>query len=238
MQRLKNLDAQRAERRHMGFARRGNVDREMQDQRAATAEDHNPVGHQQCLVDIVRDQNGSRPRVAHHLQQQALHIGTGEFVERTEGFVEQQRARLAGEAAGQRDALRHAAGQLSRRIVTGMLEAHLGERRVDAFAAGGARQVRLTGKAETERDVPIHRQPGQQARILKGERHIGTGAANRFAINQNSAAGGLLQTCNDAQQRGFAGAARPQYRHQFSGPHAQVDGVQHMPVRVAEANFA
>jgi hypothetical protein len=128
-----------------------------------------------------------------------LHIGARELVKRAERLVEQQRAGLAGEAAGQRDTLRHTARQLPRCVMMGMPETHLGERGTDALAPRGTRQVRLTGKAESERNVSFDGQPRQQARILEGERYIGTWAANGFTVNQNPAARGLLQTRDDAQ---------------------------------------
>ena len=58
------------------------------------------------------DQHRRRTLLTVDLKQQVLHIGTGHFIQRTEGLIQQQHLGLARQATSQRGALGHAAGQL------------------------------------------------------------------------------------------------------------------------------
>ena len=78
------------------------------------------------------------------LAQLALHLGAGLHVERRERLVEQQRRRLAGQRAGERDALRLAAGELPR-----MAPGELGQRRA---ARATSRQPPAPRAAVTPRE--------------------------------------------------------------------------------------
>ena len=56
----------------------------------ARAEHENPIGQEQCFVDVVRDQQDGRARLADQVAQCILQRHPRQRIERTERFVEQQ----------------------------------------------------------------------------------------------------------------------------------------------------
>src|SRR5947208_12625308 len=109
------------------------------------------------------DEDGRRLVIAHDLKQQMLHLLPRDLVERAEWFVEQQDFRCARKAAGERCALRHAAGQLIRVKAAGMAETDLVDGGIHTRTTLWRRQLRLMLEIETEGDVALQRQPRQQA---------------------------------------------------------------------------
>jgi hypothetical protein len=210
----------------------------LRDQRAVRAEQHDTVGDQQGLVDIMRHEHRSRVRIPHHLDEQALHVGARDFVERAERFVQQQRARLAREAAGKRRALRHAARQLAWHISACMCQADFVQRRRDALAPFAARKRRLFREAEAKAHVTFNRQPRQQARILECQCDIGTGPRERFSVDEHLAGSGLEQPGKNAQQGRFARSARTQHRDEFACLDAQIELTQHGSPAITQRDAA
>jgi hypothetical protein len=72
------------------------------------------VAHHQRLFDRVRDEQQREAHLVPQREQLLLHLAARERVERGEGLVHQQHARLHGERAGNGHALLHAAGELVR----------------------------------------------------------------------------------------------------------------------------
>ncbi|CRO84330.1 hypothetical protein PAERUG_E6_London_17_VIM_2_12_12_00638 [Pseudomonas aeruginosa] len=175
-------------------------------------------------------------------QQQLLHVGAGHFVQRAERFVEQQHFRLPRQAAGQRGALGHAAGELRRVAGTGMFQADRGDRLVDAGLAGGRVEVRLAGEIEAEGDVLLQVQPGQQAGVLERHRDARMRSAQGLAEYPHAAGGRLLQAGQHAQQAGLADAAGTEDRDHLAGAQAQFEIAEHrLPAgtaRIAEGDPA
>ena len=68
------------------------IDRPAPDERSPVAEQHDLIRDQQRFVEIVRDEQRGCARAPHRVDQKALHVGARDFIERTKGFVEQQRA--------------------------------------------------------------------------------------------------------------------------------------------------
>src|SRR5438445_9384971 len=90
----------------------GDVD-DLADGCRARAEEHNPVTEQQCLVDIVRDEQDRGLVAAPDRDQQLLHFRASLGVERAEGLVHEHHPRLGGQGSGELDALSHSPGKLS-----------------------------------------------------------------------------------------------------------------------------
>src|SRR3954469_7664471 len=85
-------------------------------------EDSRPVGHPEALQD--------RPQFL-----------AGELVERAEGFVEQEQARLVDQGAAEIGALKHAAGELPGIAAAESLEADLLQQDIGLVAELGAAQL-------------------------------------------------------------------------------------------------
>ena len=81
---------------------------------ALGAEQDDPVGERERLVDVVRDEQDRRRLRGVDVEQQILHRQARQGVEGTERLVEQQDAGAACEGASERGALGHATGDLAR----------------------------------------------------------------------------------------------------------------------------
>ena len=80
----------------------------------ALVQDDDAVGEFERLLLVVGDEDGGVAGLVVDLAQPAAQLAADLGVERAEGLVEQQQARLDGQRAGQRDALALAAGELGR----------------------------------------------------------------------------------------------------------------------------
>src|SRR5581483_5903140 len=199
----------------VAIARAGNVDRAAEPHAAAGQHQH-AVGEDQRLVDVVGDQQHRGAVPAPQPQHQRVHGDPGQRVERAERLVEQQQAGLADQGAGERGALRLAAGQGEWPGVRLGGEADLGER---LFRDGG-----WIWCAQAERDVRRDAAPGEQAGFLErdGDR----------AAHLEFARGVRIQAGQRAQQRGLAGAADPEQRDELALRDVEVQVVEH--ARAAE----
>ena len=93
----------------------------------------------------------------------------------------------------------------------------------DRCALGGGQPL----EARAVFDVALHRQPGEQGVGLKDHAAIRAGLGDRLAVEQDAAAVGADQPGDDAQQRRFAAAARPDDADKFAVIHVQrevIDG--------------
>src|SRR5690606_10062433 len=140
------------------------------------ANEDDAVGHGQGLVDVVGDQHRRRAVLLGDAQQQALHVAAGGFVERAEGFVEQQYFWLACQAARQGGALGHAAGKLGGIALGRLGQVDVGDGGGDPGLFLGLAYLRLMLEVEAEADVLFKVQPGQQAGVLEHEAEPGVGA--------------------------------------------------------------
>ncbi len=101
---------------------------------AAGVEDRHAVGQLHGLVLVVGDEDRGLAGALVDLAQPAAQVAAHAGVERAEGLVEQQHARLDGERAGQRHALALAARQLRRVAPLQPAELHEVEQRQHAAA--------------------------------------------------------------------------------------------------------
>ena len=122
-----------------------------------------------------------------HAQDELLDRFPGQRVERAEGFVHQQQARVGGERPREAHALLHPAGKLEHRAGLEPLEAD--ERQ--AVARGGA-ALRLCDAAqfEAEGGVVDHVEPRQQGVLLEHHAAVGAGAGDGGAVEADLPLGG------------------------------------------------
>jgi hypothetical protein len=91
------------------------------------AHHHHAAAHEHRLVDVVGDEEHGLALRFPDAQQQFLHQLARLVVERAEGLVHQQHARVVGQRTGQRGALLHAARQLLGVVVLEAPQAHLAD---------------------------------------------------------------------------------------------------------------
>ena len=80
----------------------------------AAVDDEDPVGEDQRLLDVVRDEEDRLRLLAPELEQHVVQAAPGEVVERAERLVHQPHVGAGGEHGRERDALAHAARELAR----------------------------------------------------------------------------------------------------------------------------
>ena len=78
----------------------------------AVAQDHDPVAELERLGEVVGDEHHRLADLVVQPDDLVLHVAADQRVEGRERLVEEQHRRVAGERAGQADALLHAAGEL------------------------------------------------------------------------------------------------------------------------------
>src|SRR5438552_151110 len=175
-------------------------------------EDGAPRGDPQRQTRILLDEEDGGP--AESDLAQLLEHGAGHLrVQPQRRLVEKQQSRLSQERAPEREHLLLAAGKRVRLLARPLCEN--GEHRVDGLEIAAA-----AGRApETELEVLGHRQLAEEPAILRNVDHTHAGdvlrrpALDALAVQLDDALLGLvLQKPGDgAQQRGLAGAVRPEH---------------------------
>jgi hypothetical protein len=183
------------------------------------------VGQAHRLFLVVGDQDRGDAELPLQPLDLDLHVEPQVLVERPEGLVEQQDARLHRERAGERDALLLAARELAGHAVGERLELHGGEHARDPLADQVARGV---PGAQAVGDVLVHRHVREQRVVL--EHHADVAAArgqviDGAAVHPDAARGGHDEAADDPQQRGLATAARAQQGDQLARLDGQADAV-------------
>ncbi len=144
------------------------------------------------------------------------HLG----VERPEGFIEQQHARLDRQRAGERDALALPAGELRRVTVGQPVELHQFQQAMHAAAdLGLVRALAPRLHAQAEGHVLEHRHVAEQRVVLEHEADLAfayMGVGGVLAFEDDAPGVRRLQPGDDPQQRGLAAARRPQQGDQFT----------------------
>jgi hypothetical protein len=163
-------------------------------------------------------------------QQLALELLSGERIERAERLVHQQDAGIVGEHARNGDALLHAAGELVRVAIGGALEAYEFHELVGDRLHLGARQPPL---ARAEADVLAHRHPGEQRVVLEHHAAVAAGAADALAVDEDLAAGWLLEAGDDAQHSGLAAAGSADQTDELALRDGRIDAAERFDLAVA-----
>ena len=206
---------------------------------------HGLIAHHQTVAqrdDAVR-MRGQRGVVRHHhqrrafppveFQQQFEHLLAGLAIQIAGRLIGQQNRRLRDERAGQRHALLLAAGKLHRIVVQAVRQADAREQfpRARGHFRTRARQFRR------QQDILFRGQSRNQLERLKNEtdlapahfRHAVFGKpGNIFAIEQNLAAGGVVEAREQAEQRALAASRRPHDGDELAARDRQIDATQNL----------
>ncbi|EGY02120.1 hypothetical protein AZA_21096 [Nitrospirillum viridazoti Y2] len=207
------------------------------------------VGNAGRLLHIVRDDGDAV--VGLQLIHQLLDLGGGDGVQRRGRLVQQQHGRTHGHGAGDAQALLLAAGQRQAALAQLVLDLGpqrgLAQRLFHAHVHIGAAQLLIQPDAvgdvvvdrhgEGRRLLEHHADAGaQQVQILLGRQQV-------LTIQQHLALGPLVgvevvDTVQDAQQRGLAAAGRPDEGRHPLVEQRQVDVTQGVEAAVVEVQVA
>ena len=125
------------------------------------------IGDRECLLLIVRHQNGGRATCLQDLTDFVTQALSQLDVETGKRFIHQQQRRSGRECTGQRYALLLAAGKLVRVMSCPWCEAHQIEHFLNASGTLGG-----TGGSQPECDVALHREMRKQCVVLEHEADV------------------------------------------------------------------
>ncbi len=196
----------------------------------ALAHDDDAVGKLQRFLLVVSDEDGGVAGAIVKLAQPAAQFLADLGIERAEGFVEQQDARLDRHGAGQCHTLALAAGKLVRIALFEPRKLdHIEEVR-DALADLGLGRAAGGGaNLQAEADVLGHRHMPEQGVMLEHEADIAIlhgMMRGIFRAEEDLAVGWKIQPCDQPQERRLAGTGRTKQRDQFAGRDFQRHVVQ------------
>ena len=196
----------------------------------ALVHDDDAVGDFQRLLLVVGDEDRGDVDLVMQRAQPFAQLFPHLRIERAEGLVEQQDARLDRERAGQRDALALAAGELARIAVGKPVELHEIEQLLDPRAD---RRLVLPDRArlhaQAEGDVLEHAHVAEQRVVLEHEADVTFARALRqrvLAVEGDFAGIRPVEAGDDPQQRGLAGAGGAEQREQLAVIDLEVDTVE------------
>jgi hypothetical protein len=173
------------------------------------------VAHHQRLFDGVRDEQQREAHLVPQLEQLLLHLAARERVERGEGLVHQQHARLHRQRAGNGHALLHAARELVRVHVGELGQADLVQ--VVQRALGRFLLAQRARGEQREHDVLLHRLPRRQlVELLEHDDAVGAGCVTRWPSRRISPSTGGDEARHGLQQRRLA-ATRGAEQHEAVG---------------------
>ena len=200
-------------RHHLVGARARQRDRNAVDDPSGPRRHHQHfVGQVDRLGQAVGDEHDGLARGRPDAQQLVAHGHARLLVERGERLVHQQHRRVLDQAAGDGDALLHAARKLVRIARAEAVEAH---KREHGFGAPSALLAWGAAQAEREFDVVERREPRKQARLLEDHADaLWIGIGNRAPVAQDLAFGLGPQSGQHHQQRSLAAAARADDHHE------------------------
>jgi hypothetical protein len=135
----------------------------------ALVHQHHLVGHFQRFFLVVGDEDAGDVQFVMQAAQPAAQFLAHLGIERAEGFVQQQHARLHGQRAGQRDTLALAARELRRIAVGQPVQLHQLQQALDLLADDRLRGRCARLHAQAEGDVLEHRHVLEQRIVLEHE---------------------------------------------------------------------
>src|ERR1700691_676961 len=100
---------------------------------------------------------------------------------------------------------------------------HKRKRVVDA----GVLLLQHTARLKPGGDVLPDRGPGKQRGILKDEDARWIRSGDHLTIDQNASIGWLLKPRDKTQQRRLSASRWAEQRHEISGCHAEIDGIEY-----------
>lgn len=173
---------------------------------------------------VVGDEQRGKATAAPQAFDEAVHFDAGERIERAQGFIEQQQARVVHQGTRQGHTLALAARQACGPFAQAITQAHAGQH-IGGCAALGGRQA--------QGHVVGHAFPGQQARVLEHDAGAVAQAAHAVAVDADGAARDRLQPRHQAQQRALAATAAAHDGDEFARLDDQVGLVEHAARAVA-----
>ena len=163
---------------------------------------------------------------AHHLP----HVLAQFDVDAGGRLVEEQNLRLVRQRLGDQHAPLHAAGQRHDLLILLVPQRHVLEHLLDE-----RRIVRLAEQPAAEGAGRPHRLEGVGGQFLRHQAdHGARGAVVAdvvVAVHRHRAGGRIDDAADDADQRGLAGAVRPEQRENLAAPDLQVDALQRLEAR-------
>ena len=175
----------------------------------ARGHDEQAFAEEQGFFHAVGDEDDRLAGVAPQLQDQGLHLLPRQRVQRPQRLVHQDELRVVGEAAGQGDALLHAARQLVDRLVPEPLEADGVEQ---VLHPGGDLAGRCAAHLRAEADVLGDVQPLEQRALLEHHPALRRGGGDLVRAEHRLPAGGGEESGEDVEKGGLAAPRRPEHR--------------------------
>ena len=174
------------------------------------------------FVEVVGHEDHGGAAGRHQRQHLVLQSLPRHRVQRAERLVHQKRLRLLRQAAGDLQALLHAAGHFGRVFAGVAGQADGAQQFLDAGRALGRRHA---AGFQRQRDVARRGAPRQQrlAVILEHDRDLAARLAHRLAVEIHLAAGRLVEPCRQPQRRGLAAAGGADDAEEFAGPDAEAE---------------
>lgn len=173
----------------------------------AAGEEHHLISQNQCLHDIVGDDDRSAAGGGHEGLKVVLKLLPPLGVEGGKRLIEEENLRPNGEGADQRNSLRHSPGELARTLALVTGEANDVEQRKDArvpLSSGDS------GRLQREADVATHRQPREQPGVL--EDHAQASPSRPIDWRAHPSSVGCSESCEGAKERRLAAARRTDHR--------------------------
>ena len=153
----------------------------------------------------------------------------GLVIQRAGGLIAKQDVRILNDGTANGGALLLAAGKLVGQFSAVIPQAQQVEQLIHIQRAAGEVSAHLDVFPHGQvRDEVVHLEDvAQMAAAVEGQGllvHIG----HTLAVDKNVAGVGAVDAAQDVEQRGLAGAGRPQQHAEFAFFHGQVDAFQHL----------
>jgi hypothetical protein len=170
----------------------------------AGSHDDDAVAHVDGFVDVVGDQEHGGAARLPEAEDFILHAHAGEGIQGTQGFIEQQNARVIDQRAGEGDSLGHAAGELVRISGGEGVQADEAEEIIHFVAAA----MEQATSDEAGFDIAADSEPREEIGILEDQAALGARAIDRLGVDEELAGGWAIEAGYEAEERGFTAATR------------------------------
>ena len=174
-----------------------------------------------------------------------MHLRAGAGIERAEGLVEQQHARLLRQRLRDRQPLLHAAGQRARIFVAVSAETNGVDQRaapLHRLLARGAeqpRRERARRELIAEQHIAEHGQMREHRIALEHDAAVGPRLGRkRLAVEQHGALARPLLAEDQPQERALSRAGRTDDRQEGAGGDLEIDALEHDLVAVLDPDVA
>ena len=159
----------------------------------------------------MRDEHDGQALRSRHALDLVVQVVAGHGVERAERLVHEDDPRVLGQAAGQRDALAHAAGELVRTLVAPAVEPH------------GLEQLRPRGRGARAwaRRASLSASSTFCRAVSQGSRVASWNMKATLPSTSIVPEVGLVEPGDEVEQRALAAAGRPDDGDELAGRHVE-----------------